>query len=485
MATPITWQNINAPSFSGVGATAASGADMLNRGLRQLNQLAQQQKQTSIANWDAGKQSNTDDLLLKIAQTHNMDQYNALQSQVPDLLKQYGSQVDRKAVMDALMNRDNQIRDDFTSTVNYQNLKTTEAEKPFAGEVMGLAMTDPTAAGKLLARFEQEGNIGADGAAKLRQAIRDSQFKLTDQRMQEGRYAMDQDTFQRNKTDYLERKAVEEQQRTLNDLISQRINTGDSLSDSLFGLQDAVAEYNRNNPNAPLRADLVEKAYADLRAQHGKRFGLTPEQQANMERDLGDIQSWGESQIAAVDKEIAKLDEWRNSKVPEVARLYNPAVSEGEVMMQIMEDINTRLDPDKEVGSDEVAIAVKNIKKAFKGVLEESGHKLPEGEQGIPTWLIREIIRRNGVDTEFLSFDKNDLDIDEKAAREIISNSGLIDDFIQWRKVDREYRTALFEQEAKKSEIAAQTKQAAREAEKAWLAANRLRQAARRSQQNP
>ena len=135
---PITWRNINAPDFTGVARIMDSGGDALTAGLDKLTQTVQGIGQTNADNWDVRKQNNSDALLTRIAAARNMDEYNALQSEVPGMLDHYGAQVDRKAVMESLLGRKTAIQEGAMQDAKFADFETQQQWNPFSTQVKSL-----------------------------------------------------------------------------------------------------------------------------------------------------------------------------------------------------------------------------------------------------------------------------------------------------------------------------------------------------------
>lgn len=130
MAQPITWRNINAPSFGdAIQATALAG-DSLDRGLSQLKGAADDYSARQKAQADQVTADNTQAILNRLQGINSLDEYNALRESgelSPDRLQ--GMNVNANQIFDRLNQRDNEIRQDRTEEQTYADQQKARKDK--------------------------------------------------------------------------------------------------------------------------------------------------------------------------------------------------------------------------------------------------------------------------------------------------------------------------------------------------------------------
>lgn len=137
---PITWKNINAPSFTDVNSSAAAAAKMITGGLGKLASTAEDYSQGQQEAWEQTKAANTQNVLNEIAGLNDLAGYDALQQRLnPQALQQqYGAQVDTSKILSALGQRDNQLMQDETDAYNYQNTLAERTAAPLRNQFNAL-----------------------------------------------------------------------------------------------------------------------------------------------------------------------------------------------------------------------------------------------------------------------------------------------------------------------------------------------------------
>ena len=142
---PITWRNINAPSFAGVQGGVAAAGQSIGQGFDRLAQAAQTVNTNMVNQETAEKKAATDRLLTMIQSTNQLDQLDPLRQTIDAELKN-GSTADSKAVYAALNGRTGTIRNDINSQQLFEDNQLSRNEKPLINEAMALAEKDPAAA---------------------------------------------------------------------------------------------------------------------------------------------------------------------------------------------------------------------------------------------------------------------------------------------------------------------------------------------------
>jgi hypothetical protein len=137
---PITWKNINAPSFTDVNSSAAAAAKMITGGLGKLASTAEDYSQGQQEAWEQTKAANTQNVLNEVAGLNDLAGYDALQQRLnPQALQQqYGAQVDTSKILSALGQRDNQLMQDETDAYNYQNTLAERTAAPLRNQFNAL-----------------------------------------------------------------------------------------------------------------------------------------------------------------------------------------------------------------------------------------------------------------------------------------------------------------------------------------------------------
>lgn len=137
---PITWKNINAPSFTDVNSSAAAAAKMITGGLGKLATTAEDYAQGQQDAWEQTKAANTQNILNEIAGLNDLAGYEALQQRLnPQALQQqYGAQIDTSKILSALGQRDNQLMDDATTAYNYEQTLKERTAAPLINQFNAL-----------------------------------------------------------------------------------------------------------------------------------------------------------------------------------------------------------------------------------------------------------------------------------------------------------------------------------------------------------
>ena len=96
----ITWRNVDAPDFRGVGQLLQTSSNFLDKGAEQINAILQERVQAQQKAWDKGEEANTLQAVNQIRQMQNLpDVQNA---DLNTLTQPYGAQINAAAVLDSL-----------------------------------------------------------------------------------------------------------------------------------------------------------------------------------------------------------------------------------------------------------------------------------------------------------------------------------------------------------------------------------------------
>lgn len=138
MANPITWRNINAPSFAGVQQGLTAGSQSVSNGLKTLENAARGIGNERQRVADETKGFNTQTLMNQISGLDNLEGYDTLNDDVRASLAEQGAGVDSAKVLAALGQRDNTLRQDATDTFNYNETLRTRDEALLKEQVNSL-----------------------------------------------------------------------------------------------------------------------------------------------------------------------------------------------------------------------------------------------------------------------------------------------------------------------------------------------------------
>ena len=96
----ITWRNVDAPDFRGVGQLLQTSSNFLDKGTEQINAILQERVQAQQKAWDKGEEANTLQAVNQIRQMQNLD--DVKNADLNALTQPYGAQVNAAAVLDSL-----------------------------------------------------------------------------------------------------------------------------------------------------------------------------------------------------------------------------------------------------------------------------------------------------------------------------------------------------------------------------------------------
>jgi hypothetical protein len=174
MGTPITWQNIAAPSFADASRAMALAQQSITGAFDGLKTAVTDNEAFNKELWKRQDQEATQDALGKIYQAQSLDQFNALnQSGVLDqATAANGARIDRAAV--------NALRDGRVGTLQqrekqgweFANAALDQKEAPVVDQVKGLlAQGDLVGAKPLIAGLSARGQANMLGALDARERL--------------------------------------------------------------------------------------------------------------------------------------------------------------------------------------------------------------------------------------------------------------------------------------------------------------------------
>lgn len=149
---PITWRNVDAPSFAGVSQSLSAAQTGLDKGIGAFNNILQQQETTDNANWEQQKKNNTDKFLNTILAAKSPEEFKALQDsgELDRMLAANGAQIDQAAARAARDTRLGTLQDRAVKEITHNNVTTDNAQAPLVRQIEMLKITNPPAAQALL-----------------------------------------------------------------------------------------------------------------------------------------------------------------------------------------------------------------------------------------------------------------------------------------------------------------------------------------------
>lgn len=141
MAGPITWRNVSPTINGGGGSIAASGANMIQQGLQNLQQLAAQQQALQIQNQKALRDSNTQDYLDQVAAVTDPTKLAdpTVQANLAALRSSYGGLIDRAATRDAVAGQLSQLQSQAIKSDQFQDEQQERNQRPLEEQLLTAA----------------------------------------------------------------------------------------------------------------------------------------------------------------------------------------------------------------------------------------------------------------------------------------------------------------------------------------------------------
>lgn len=144
---PITWKNINTPSFADSNTLMQSGGEMLTKGLDRLQKEAEDHQQSRFDAADDLRDYNTQEAINAINGMKTMDGYNAAMDQyTPDALATRN--LDVAKVMGEFGQQKTDIRTADKAEFDHNEMLSTRAEKPILAEYNAMVANNQHAEAK-------------------------------------------------------------------------------------------------------------------------------------------------------------------------------------------------------------------------------------------------------------------------------------------------------------------------------------------------
>ena len=184
---PITWRNVNAPSFSDSNELRVAATNQLNKALGQVQGAVGDFAQGRADNQQKVTDLNTQDVINRISGLGDMEAYRAAQGQFnADALQ--GQNIDLKKVLSAYEGREDVLQNDYTQDRAYNQAVTAEKETPLVNEYNALiaGAKNPDDLSGISERLRQE--TGLRDTSALLKAAEERQRNLVNRGREETNY---------------------------------------------------------------------------------------------------------------------------------------------------------------------------------------------------------------------------------------------------------------------------------------------------------
>lgn len=426
----ITWRNVD----GGQGALAAGrllqGAEhSFNSGFSGLQGVLKQYQGQEQANWDAGKEMNTQAFMDRLSQVKSPEEMAALQAsgELDQLRAGFGNQIDRNAVRTALDTRGDFLRQQASNKMAYDNQAQDNADAPirdqFLAEARQIDVSDPSKVEAQLNLLEArlaESGMSARGQAATAQGLVDIRKSLfgdykTTQDMANDKTRLGLEATRTN-TQVKEANQRMDFAKTNQDYLLQERAATALASQALEGAPDlATARQKYLASSGDLPAEHRDKGLVQLAQLYTKATGILPEQDEEIQRILSPF-----------DAEIKVAQEYVNSK-PVFAQAEQDKVTEGAAITEAM-----KRTPGEE---DNTSRKIQDQVKRFR-----SRRKL--GDDVNLGAVLQESLRRVGVDEAAFGDDT----LDTSKLSDIMDQ--VYNDFVTYQGYQEKLRSA----EGKKAE---------------------------------
>ena len=335
----ITWRNIEGGnqmvSMMGMRDAQRSMTD----GFQGLQDVLKQYQGQEKANWDAGKEQNTQAFLDRLSQAKTPEEMAALQAsgELDRLKAGFGAQIDRSAVRNALDTRGDFLRQQATNKMTYDNQAQDNADAPirdrFLTEARQIDVSDPSKVEAQLNMLEArlaESGMSARGQAATAQGLVDIRKSLfgdykTTQDMANDKTRLGLEATRTN-TQVAEAGQRMQFARDNQNYVLQERAANALASQALEGAPDlATARDTYKQLSKDLPVEIRDKGLDQLGQLYTKATGITPEQDEEIQRML-----------SSFDADIKDAQEYVNSK-PTFAQAEQDKVTEGVAIMGAME----------------------------------------------------------------------------------------------------------------------------------------------------
>jgi len=248
MGNPITWRNVGATTSSaGVGGLLQGAQASFDQGIGALDKVLQQAKTTQQANWDQGKENNTNQVMNGAMAIQDPEELARAQAtgQFQQMMAGMGAQVDQAAVRNFLDTRGGVLQERAIANQGYQDHNTRVGQRELEAQIYQRAHAgDIQGAQALAGQLQIDQRDHLSGITDLRRGFEsdrrdDTRLGYEGQRVSlEGqRVALSQNEF--NARQAQAQQATQRQQQ-MQGLLQSALNSGLSGPQSKQALQEQM-----------------------------------------------------------------------------------------------------------------------------------------------------------------------------------------------------------------------------------------------------
>ena len=119
MSGPITWRNVEGPSFRDINQGMANSAAMFSNAFSGLKDVLKEREATDLANWEVMKERNTTDILTRAAAAATPEEAKALKAELLGRMQAMGAQVDSRAELPVVRDMEAKLQDQAVKSMQY------------------------------------------------------------------------------------------------------------------------------------------------------------------------------------------------------------------------------------------------------------------------------------------------------------------------------------------------------------------------------
>jgi len=142
MAQPITWRNVDAPSFGEASRMMSQAQVGINSGFGSLQDILKKEQATADANWQVQRDNNTQAFLDSINQYRTAEEFQAALTSGALDVGQYGGQIDRAAARAALDGRLSILQDRTTKANQFADQAAERDARPIVDRLSTMALSE-------------------------------------------------------------------------------------------------------------------------------------------------------------------------------------------------------------------------------------------------------------------------------------------------------------------------------------------------------
>lgn len=248
----ITWRNIEAPNMRGPAAIMESASNSLNRGFAGLGDVLKQHEEAQKAQWEQGRETNTNAALMQLSQAQSPEELAALRGQLVSAMQNQGRQVDALSVLDKFDSRLSGLRKQAQDEIVYKNTLRDEQEAPVVDQIKSLIAQGKVAEAAALREgrdFRDDAGLSVFGAQNTRLFAQDKRLEAGEQRAAESQ-AQQRARFGWAQGDQADKVRQKDNERYLNE--------------KLFGLVQGLQQQEQSN------WDITQQTAEDMNIPLGK-----------------------------------------------------------------------------------------------------------------------------------------------------------------------------------------------------------------------